>query len=97
MIVPRRAKLPLSRGVISGLVQSFGFMGYALGVRPDNHTNPKRKRGFRLLAIALRARMTGLSPAIEPRLVSGLVRLYGCLGFTLAFGPSDYTNPKRKF
>jgi hypothetical protein len=55
---------------ISAPVQSFGCLDYALRVRPGNHTNPKRKRGSRLLALALRAGVPVMSPAIEPRPIS---------------------------
>ena len=78
----------------SGLVQSFGCLGYTLRTGPSNHTNPKRKRGSRLLTLALQALMPELLPAIEPGLNSGLVQSYGCLSYTLRTGPSNHTNPE---
>ncbi len=41
---------------------------------PGGHTSPKCKRGFRIQLRALRARMPGVLPAMEPEAGSGVVQ-----------------------
>jgi hypothetical protein len=53
------------RGGISGVVQSFGCFGNTLRTRAGDHTNPKRKRGFRLSLIAFPASVRGVYPQLN--------------------------------
>ncbi len=61
--------LPLF-AIFSGVVQSGPCRGNTLRTRPGEHTNPKRKRGFRLVSLSFRASSPAVSPAIEPCLFS---------------------------
>jgi len=56
----------MNRGHKRGIVQLRGCLGNTLRTRPGDHTSPKRKRGFRIHSLALRASMPGVLPAIEP-------------------------------
>jgi hypothetical protein len=58
---------PVEAVASSGLVRPLGGLDCTSRVRLGSHTNPKRQRGSRLLALALRASVPGVSPAIEPR------------------------------
>ena len=59
----------------SGTVQSRACPGNTFQTHPGDHTSPKRKRGLGLPSLALRARMPGVSPGVEPGRNSTMRRL----------------------